>query len=90
MSSDAPASWMVFALGNSFTCSLLVWLLVCRQGQTPQRGDRLLGLATADKEESAELHSALILAPTRCDANTESSEREFLLPVAELPIQFCN
>jgi hypothetical protein len=69
---------------------LLVWLLVCRQGQTPQRGDRLLGLATADKEESAELHSGAILAPTRCDANTESSEREFLLPVAELPIQFCN
>jgi hypothetical protein len=64
----------VFALGNSFTCSLLVWLLVCRQGQTPQRGDRLLGLATADKEESAELHSGAILACTRRDANTESSE----------------
>lgn len=30
---------------------------VNRQHQTPQRGDRSLGLATADKEESAELHS---------------------------------
>ena len=74
MNIDARASSTVFALENSFTCSLLVWLLVCRQGQTPQRGDRLLGLATADKEESAELHSGVILACTRRDANTESNQ----------------
>jgi hypothetical protein len=36
----------------------LVTYGVYRQHQTPQRGDRSLGLATADKEESAELHDA--------------------------------
>jgi len=43
--------------------SLLVWLAegVYRQHQTPQRGDRSLGLATADKEESAELHDVRIV-----------------------------
>ena len=64
VNSDALASVKVFVSGSSFQFSSSVWLAesVNRQHQTPQRGDRSLGLATADKEESAELHSGYRIA----------------------------
>jgi hypothetical protein len=49
---------MVVVLESSLLYSLILWVMatgfVNRCGQTPRRGDRLIGLATAAKEECAQ------------------------------------
>ena len=51
MNSDALASQKIVVLGSSLTLLHKSSVWFADKTQTPQRGDRLLGLAAAAKEE---------------------------------------